>query len=97
MNTRRRLEEIAGPLSLGSLLEAHRLGEEWTLKEMAEKLKISAQNLSDIEKGRKGVSPERAAKFAKALGLSKEQFVRLALQGLVDEAGLKMKVKIEAA
>jgi plasmid maintenance system antidote protein VapI len=53
--------------------------------------------LCDIEKGRKVVSPERAARFAKILGRSAEQFVRLSLQELVDEAGLKMKVNVDAA
>lgn len=46
---------------------------------------------------RKVVSPERAARFAKILGRSQQQFVRLALQELVNEAGLKMKVDVAAA
>jgi plasmid maintenance system antidote protein VapI len=63
----------------------------------ARKLDISPSHLCDIEKGRKVVSPERAARFAKILGRSAEQFVRLSLQELVDEAGLKMKVNVDAA
>jgi hypothetical protein len=47
--------------------------------------------------GKKVVSPERAARFPMILGRSQQQFVRLALQELVDEAGLKMKVDIAAA
>ena len=38
-----------------------------------------------------GFRPMRAARFAKALGHSEERFVELALQSLVDEAGLKLK------
>ncbi|MCM0606943.1 MAG: helix-turn-helix transcriptional regulator [Xanthomonadaceae bacterium] len=92
------LEEVAGrALTLGGLLESLRMGEEHTLAEFAKKLKISVSHLCDIEKGRKVVSPERAAKFAKVLGRSPEQFVRLSLQGQVDEAGLKMKVIVEDA
>jgi transcriptional regulator with XRE-family HTH domain len=92
------LEETAGrALSLGGLLESIRLGEEMSQTTFAKKLGLSASHLCDIEKGRKVVSPERAARFAKILGRSPEQFVRLSLQELVDEAGLKMKVNIEAA
>jgi transcriptional regulator with XRE-family HTH domain len=96
--TMRFLENIAGrPLTLGGLLESIRLGEDMSQAAFAEKLGISASHLCDIEKGRKVVSPERAARFAKILGRSPQQFVRLALQELVDEAGLKMKVDIAAA
>lgn len=92
------LESTAGrPLSLGGLLESIRLGEEMSQAAFAKKLGISASHLCDIEKGRKVVSPERAVRFAKILGRSPEQFVRLSLQELVDEAGVKMKVNVEAA
>ena len=60
-------------------------------------LDTSASHLCDIEKGRKVVSPERTARFAKILGRPQQQFVRLALQALVNEAGLKMKVDVSAA
>lgn len=91
------LEDVAGrALNLGGLLESIRLGEEMSQTAFAKKLGISASHLCDIEKGRKVVSPERAARFAKILGRSEQQFVRLALQELVDEAGLKMTVEIAA-
>jgi hypothetical protein len=35
--------------------------------------------------------------FAKLLGRSPEQFVRLSLQELIDEAGLNIKVNVDAA
>ena len=92
------LEEVAGrPLTLGGLLESIRLSEEMSQSAFARNLGISASHLCDIEKRRKVVSPERAARFAKILGRSQQQFVRLALQELVDEAGLKMKVEVAAA
>ena len=86
-----------GPLSLGKFLQSIRLGEEMSQVEFSEQLGISKSHLCDIEKGRKLVSPERAAIFAKILKYSPEQFVRLALQDQVEKAGLKFKVKIEAA
>ena len=92
------LEDITGgPLSLGKFLQSIRLGEEMSQVEFAGQLGISKSHLCDIEKGRKLVSPERAVIFAKILKYSSEQFVRLALQDQVEKAGLKFKVKIEAA
>lgn len=92
------LEETAGRrLTLGGLLESMRLGEEMSQIAFAKKLGVSPSHLCDIEKGRKVVSPERAARFAKILGRSPEQFVRLSLQELVDDAGLKMKVNVGVA
>lgn len=97
-STMKFLEDTAGrPLTLGGLIESIRLGEEISQIVFAKKLGVSPSHLCDIEKGRKVVSPERAARFAKVLGRSPEQFVRLSLQELVDEAGLKMNVYVDAA
>jgi transcriptional regulator with XRE-family HTH domain len=85
-------EETAGrSLTLGGLLESIRLAEEFSQAAFAKKLGVSATHLWDIEKGRKVVSPEHAARFAKVLGRSREQFVRLSLQELVDEAEVKSR------
>ena len=104
MRTRKRsetikfLEQVAGrPLTIGGLVESIRLGEGMSQAAFAKKLGISSSHLCDIEKGRKVVSPERAVRFAKLLGRPEHQFVRLALQGLVDDAGLRMKVDVAAA
>jgi transcriptional regulator with XRE-family HTH domain len=86
-----------GPITIGKLIEAIRLGEEMTQPAFAKKLKISKSHLNDIEKGRKAISPERAAKFAKILKYSPERFVSLSLQGLLDEAGLKYQVDLKVA
>src|SRR3972149_6374009 len=94
-DTMRFLENVAGrPLTLGGLLESLRLSEEMSQAVFAKKLRISASHLCDIEKGRKVVSPERAARFAKILGRSQQQFVRLALQELGGEAGPEEKGRI---
>ena len=86
-----------GPVTIGKLIESIRTGEEASQTEFAKQLKISRSHLNDIEKGNKAVSPERAARFAKALGHSEERFVELSLQSLVDEAGLKLKVIVDVA
>ena len=84
-------------IAFGQTIRLLRQAKGISLREMARKLGVSPSHLCDIEKGRKVVSPERAARFAKTLGRSPEQFVRLSLQELVDEAGLRMKVKVAAA
>ncbi len=91
------LESLVGELTFGGLIEAMRQAEEMSQIEFAAKLGISRQHLCDIEKGRKFVSPERAAKFARILGHSERSFVALALQDIVNQGGLKLKVNVEAA
>ena len=92
------LEKVAGTsLTLGNLMESIRLGEDESQVDFAKKLKISRSHLCDIEKGRKSVSAAKAAEYAKTLGYSREQFVRLALQDEIDRCGLKMRVSVEVA
>jgi transcriptional regulator with XRE-family HTH domain len=88
------LEQLGGEYRFGTMLAAIREGDELTQAEMARKLGVSRSHLCDIEKGRKTVSPARAAEFAHVLRLSEKQFVRVALQELVDDAGLKMQVNL---
>ena len=97
-DTRKFLEKLTGgPITLGKLIESIRLGEDLSQADLAKKLKISRSHLNDIEKSNKAVSPERAARFAKALGNSEERFVELSLQSLIDVAGLKFKVAVDVA
>ena len=92
------LEKLAGKsLSLGSFIESIRLGEEMSQVNFAKKIKVSRSHLCDIEKGRKLVSPSRAAEFANILGYSSIQFVRLALQDELSKSGLKFKVQLDVA
>ena len=58
---------------------------------------VSRSHLCDVEKGRKVVSPERAAAWAKVLGFPETVFVKLALQEQLDRAGVRMTVQVEAA
>ena len=92
------LEKISGgPLTLGRAIESVRKGEDLSQDECAKKLGVSKSHLCDVEKGRKTVSPERAAKWARVLGCPESVLVRLAIQDELDAAGLKYKVEIEAA
>jgi len=92
------LERISGgPLTFGRALVSVRKCEALSQLECAERLGISKSHLCDVEKGRKTVSPERAATWARSLGYPESVFVRLAIQGELDAAGLKYRVEIEAA
>ncbi len=46
--------------TIGEFLLTWRTSEEMTLKDFGKKIGMSVAHLCDIEKGRKGVSPEKA-------------------------------------
>jgi len=94
--TLKNVEKITGAkLTLGKLLWAIRQAEEKTQVDFAKKLDISKQQLCDIEHDRKSVSPKLAAEYAKKLKYSREQFIRLSLQDMLDREGLKVDVEIK--
>ena len=93
--TLREMEKIMGAkLTLGKLLCAIREADDVSQCEFGQRLKMSRQQLCDIEHGRKPVSPGLAARYADILGYSREQFIRLSLQDLVDRSGLNVDVEI---
>jgi len=87
---------LGGPLTFAANLRAIREGDELTLEAFAKKLGISRANLCDIETGRKGVSAERAMKWATSLGYSPTLFVKLALQDTLDRADIDLEVDLTA-
>jgi antitoxin HigA-1 len=88
---------IGKPVTLGLLLNSLRLAEEETLQAFGEKLGVSRSHLLDIEKGRRLVSPARAALFAELLGYPKQHFIELSLQDLVAREGIVGKVRFDVA
>jgi len=90
-------ESLDGPMTLGGMLWSIRMCDELSQAEFARMLGVSRSHICDVEKGRKVVSPERAAAWAKSLGYPDTVFVKLALQERLDRAGVKMSVKVEAA
>jgi transcriptional regulator with XRE-family HTH domain len=88
---------MGGPLTLGEAVDALRLRDKISQSALAKKIGISRQYLCDIEKGRRLVSPEQAARIAKAFGHPPHILVQLALQDSIRESGLKLKVTVEAA
>jgi transcriptional regulator with XRE-family HTH domain len=92
------LDKIIGDeMTIGATLRAHREAEDLTQQQLAKKLKISRVHLSQIEKGHKFLSPERAKSFAQTLGYSPKLFVQLSLQEQLDRAKLPYKIKLEAS
>jgi len=89
------IEKITGvKLTLGKLIWAIRQADEISQVNFADKLNITKQHLCDIEHNRKSISPKLAASYAEILGYSTEQFIRLALQDLVDREGLNVQIEV---
>ncbi len=93
------LEEITGQkLTLGGLLAAIRKGDGLSQTEFADLLGMASNRyLSDVEHGRRLVSPKMAAKYAEKLQYSPRQFVRLCLQDMVNRDGIKVDVILKEA
>ncbi|GJM06467.1 MAG: hypothetical protein DHS20C10_02010 [marine bacterium B5-7] len=84
-----------GRLTLGKAVRALRLSDELSQGVLAKRLKVTQSYLSDLENGRKIISAKKAAAFAKRLGQSERQFVRLALQdGLVQQGLSQYEVEL---
>ena len=101
MTTKKKASELLeaeyGPLHFSGLLKAHRLGEEMTQEEMAQKLKITKQKVCDYEKGRRIPSVETVVAWAKKLRQPHEIWVQAYLQQQIDDADLKLKIAVQPA
>lgn len=89
------LDTLTGhKLTLSNLLLAIRQGEGMSQTEFSQLLGVSRQYICDLEHGRRFLSPKAAAEYAKKLGYSPQQFVRLCLQDLLDRDGLNLTVDV---
>ena len=87
------LESVSGgPLTFARLINSLRLSDDMTQEQMAKKLGVTKGHLSQIENGRKFVSPDRAQSFAKKLGYSEIMFIKLSLQDQLTRANIHYKV-----
>lgn len=91
------LEKKYGRLTVGQFLRSWRLSEELSQKEFAKKIGISAANLCDIEKERKGISPEKAHGIAKKIGYAPAVLVKMAIEDQLASSGLSYTVEIKSA
>jgi antitoxin HigA-1 len=89
------LDDLIGePITFGSMLETIRETDGYSLATISKKLGVTRGHVCDVEKGRRGVSAERAMKWAKALGYSPTLFVKHALQDELDRAGILLEVDV---
>jgi transcriptional regulator with XRE-family HTH domain len=86
-----------GPMTFGEMVRSLRECDEFTQEDVARKVGVSKQHISDVENGRRQVSMERAIRWAKALGYPPAHFVTVAAQEELDRAGSKLKVTVTAA
>jgi transcriptional regulator with XRE-family HTH domain len=91
------LERRLGKLTVGEFLHTWRGCEEISLAEFGKLVGMSVANLCDIEKGRKGVSPEKAEQIAKTIGVPGELLIRLSIEESLRAAGLNYRVQIKPA
>lgn len=80
--------------SVGQLFKALRTCDELTQTELAKKLKISRQELCDIENDRKNLSIERVVVLAKAVNYPVDMFVRYHFKQQLQRVGLKWDIEI---
>jgi len=89
------LEELrGGPLTFGQMIKSLRLADEIAQVDLAHRLGISRAFLCDIEQGRRPVTVDRAALFAKVMGYSETQFIAVALDDQLREAGVHARVEL---
>ncbi|MEL6544934.1 MAG: helix-turn-helix transcriptional regulator [Myxococcota bacterium] len=86
--------EPGGSTVFGKFLDTVRKRTQLNRTQFAERLGISRQHLWVIENGRQGVTPQRAARFARRLEENESSFVEAALQAMVENAGLTYEVRV---
>lgn len=80
--------------SVGQLFKALRTCDEITQTALAKKLKISRQELCDIENDRKSLSIERVVALAKAVNYPVDLFVRYYFKQQLQRVGLKWDIEL---
>jgi transcriptional regulator with XRE-family HTH domain len=90
------LEKKYGKMTVGMFIRSFREADELSQVEYAKKLGLSRANLNDIERGRKLISPERAAKFANKIGVPERVLIQLSIQDSLRVARLSYQVELKA-
>jgi transcriptional regulator with XRE-family HTH domain len=91
------LARLGPPPGFGELVKSLRLSDEVSQTELATKLGISKQHLSQIEGGKKTVSVARAARFAEVMGYPPEQFVIAVIEDELRDAGVDLHIDLKKA
>jgi transcriptional regulator with XRE-family HTH domain len=80
--------------SLGQLVRSLRECDEISQVDLATKLGVSRQFLSDVEHDRKVVGVDFAKKLSRAMGYPIETFLQPLIDGQLKRAGIKAKVEV---
>ena len=81
-------------MTVGKALRAYRTRNDLNQNKMAILLGISQNYFSDLENGRRVVSPETAAKYAEKMDEPVEYFMQLAIENLIRRAGYNFGVHL---
>lgn len=93
--TSKKFEAEFGNISFGDIFCSHRESEGLTQVDVARLLKISRQNVCDIEKGRWLPSPDLIEKFALKLGYSPVVFLKFYFDEILKKKKMgKYKVEV---
>lgn len=84
-------------MTFGGLIRSLRISDEITQVELAKKIKVSKQFLSDVENNRKEVGIGFAKKIAKALGYSIEPLIELLIRDQLRRQKLYYTVELKKA
>lgn len=84
-------------MTFGGFIQSLRLSDEISQVDLAKKIKVSPQFLSDVERNRKDVGFNFAKKIASALGYSIEPFLELLIRDQLRRQNLNYTVEIKKA
>ncbi len=91
------LEKILGEkFSFAMMMRAYRTREDLTQEELSKKIKVPKSYISNLENKRDFVTVDQAKKIAKILKEPVELWVEVALQDMLDRAGINAIVKLVA-
>ena len=82
-------------LTFGDVIKSHRLCEEWTQTETAQKLGIPKQLLSAYERGLKLPSISKACQMASVLGMVPEMAIILVVNDQLRSENLPFQISLE--
>jgi transcriptional regulator with XRE-family HTH domain len=93
VDAKKYLENLSGgPLTFGKVLKSHRLAEEWSQQDLADRIGISKMAISKLESGKMLPSPETLKTISKIFGVKVESLLRYVLQ---DYAALYGNFQVE--
>lgn len=84
-----RFDKLAAALTFAEVLRSHRLCEDWTQEQAAQRLGISKQMVSAYEKGHRIPTPAQAYRIGEALGMHPKMAVIYAVNDALRRDGLE--------